>query len=420
MVPRTGIKFGRSPANDLVLDDEAVMLFQGRFFFKSDETLWITDFSVGEKARLDGEPIDEEQLKVGDLVEVGSSAFRVISTKLEGSGVAPASGEPAQPEIDLGFKPVTPARKSKVGGGRGQERQGSPVFRLLQIVVIVLILLLVVVAATELLGSGNRSGARALKEKGVAFAYECVRGTPDNIFRYSLELTRDGRASIEVDDCKSRHISKKANLSEADMENLSRRLAGSSGFFKLNNNREGQVPGKYELYDVALLLNGDFNHVRVLNRQLSADMQKTIAILEDFAFKALDVSFTLLEDDETLIRYARDAFQLGKDHYEERDSTYGNLAAAIKDLNEAINYLETLEPKPDPYEKIMELLEQARDEQDKRYKDYMFNVDRAMRLGDWVEAKRQLLVLAELIPDRADERYQTISSKQLEVENKLR
>lgn len=417
MIPQTGIKFGRSPANNLVLDDEVVMLFQGRFFFKSDGTLWITDFSVGEKARLGGEPIDEEQLTVGDLVEVGSSAFRVISTKREGSGPAPAADAPAQDEIDLGFKPAKPVGRTP-NAAREPSKHASPLYRLLQGTVIVLLLLLVVVGATELMGARERSGG--IKQKGIAFAYESVSGDADNIFRYSLELTRDGKASIEVDDCRSRHISQRAQLSAEDMENLSRRLAGSRGFFKINNNREVNIPGKYTLHDVALTLDGEFNHVRVLNREMPAELRQTIDILEEFALEALEVSFTLMEDDASLIRYAQDAFRLGEESFAERESAHGKLAKAIRHFNEAINYLETMEPKPDPYEKTMGLLEKARAEQDQRYKDFMFNVDRAMRLGDWAEAKRQLRVLAELIPDRSDERFQDISSKQLEVENKLR
>ena len=71
VVPPTGMKFGRSPANDLVLDDEAAMLFHGRFFFKSDGSLWVTDFGAGEKTTVGGMPVDEHQLKSGDLVVVG-------------------------------------------------------------------------------------------------------------------------------------------------------------------------------------------------------------------------------------------------------------------------------------------------------------------------------------------------------------
>ena len=110
----------------------------------------------------------------------------------------------------------------------------------------------------------------------------------------------------------------------------------SRGFFKINSSREGKVPGKYELYDVALTLDGDFNHVRVLNREMPADLRQTIAILEDFAFEALDISFTLMEDDASLIRYAQDAFRLGEESYAERDSAYANLAKAIRHFTEAI------------------------------------------------------------------------------------
>ena len=50
----------------------------------------------------------------------------------------------------------------------------------------------------------------------------------------------------------------------------------------------------------------------------------------------------------------------------------------------------------------------------------MFYVDQAMRTGDWNEARRNLRILAQIIPDRHDERHATISDKMLKVEAKLR
>ena len=57
-VPTSGMKFGRSPANELVLEDDAAMLFHGRFFFKTDGTLWVTDVGAGEKNTVGGVPVD--------------------------------------------------------------------------------------------------------------------------------------------------------------------------------------------------------------------------------------------------------------------------------------------------------------------------------------------------------------------------
>jgi tetratricopeptide (TPR) repeat protein len=128
----------------------------------------------------------------------------------------------------------------------------------------------------------------------------------------------------------------------------------------------------------------------------------------------------LLEDSESLVGYAKVSFGLGEARFAERNIQQGNLAEAIKHYQESMVYLETLASKPEFHRQAMQNMEKAKAEQDARYKDYMFNANRAMRLGDWREAARHLRVLAELVPDRKDERYEVISSKQLEVEDHLR
>jgi hypothetical protein len=415
-VPPSGIKFGRSPANDLVLEDEVLMLFQGRFFFKSDGTLWVTDFSVGEKSSIDGEPIDERQLKVGDLVEVGGTAFRIISTRQE-QDEAPAPAEPDEEEIDLGFKP---SRKpaSQVGQGRAHEKQTSPMMRVLRVLVIVLVLLLVVVGATEIMRS-RKSGGNGVHMEGIFFRYERVRGNADNIFRYALELMPNGVATLQVDDVHSRHFTRSAKVSDEDIQLLRRRVA-ESDFFKVVSDRVVKAKDRYDLCDIALECDGQFNHVRVLNRELPPDMQRMVDALEEFLFGSLDVSLTLLMDDTTLIQYAEDAFMLASDLYSERDTAHENLAQCIKHLQESINYLETINPKPEPYEKATKLLSKVRVEQDERYREYMFMADKAMRISDWEDARRSLRICAQIISNRSDERYDTIARKMLEVEDRLR
>ncbi|VGO17107.1 hypothetical protein PDESU_05702 [Pontiella desulfatans] len=417
-VPPSGMKFGRSPANDLVLDDEAVMLFQGRFFFKSDGTLWVTDFSAAEKTTVGGEPIDEYALSVGELVEVGATAFRIIATNQEAEPAAkPAAPEPADDEIDLGFKP---ASKPKGGGGKAERtKKQSLIHRVLQVLIVMLVLLVIAVAAPELMKLNSKAAPAEEQQKSLSFTYECVRGSYKNIFRYYLELTPDGMASVQIDDLRNRHIEKFVEVSPEALETLSRRLAGS-GFFDIERDYVIDAPNAYEYYDVAIYRNGRFNQVRVLNKERPKDFDHTVTILEDFVFSELDVPFTLLEDEETLMRLAAEAYKLGEARFTERDVRPGNLAQAVKHYKESMVYLETLEPKPELYTRAKQGMEQAAAEQDGRYKDYKFNADRAMRLGDWREAEKQLRMLAELIPDRNDERYETISSKQLEVEEHLR
>ncbi len=415
-VPASGIKFGRSPANDLVLEDEALMLFQGRFFFKSDGSLWVTDFSVGEKTHIGGVPIDEQQLKVGDLVESGSTAFRVISTRQEESAAQPAAA-PAEEEIDLGFKP---ARNPVHAGGRarGQEKHTSPIFRVLQVLVILLLLLLGVMGVTTLLNSKKPAG-NGVHMKGMFFTYENVRANGDNIFRYALELTPDGLAKLTVDDVRNRHFSKSARLSAEDLATLKRRVE-ESGFFELREDRVGKADNEYNLCDIALGCDGAFNRVRVLNRVRPPEMSRVVELLEGFAFDALGVSRSLLLDDAALIAYAKEAYQLGLVRFRERQASHENLARCIRHLNESVNYLETLEPKPAPYDEAMSLLAKARLEQKERYREYMFAADKAMKVGDWNEARHQLRLCTQLISDRSDERHETIAHKMIEVEARLR
>lgn len=419
-VPASGMKFGRSPANDLVLEDAVLMLFQGRFFFKSDGTLWVTDFSVGEKSHIGGVPVDEQQLKVGDLVEVGSSAFRVISTRQEqdeAPAAAPARNKEAEEEIDLGFKPEKKAQSDGTAGG-GDKQHASPIFRVLQVVVVVLVLLLAVVIATEFMRSGRRSGSN-VRMQGIFLNYERVDGDGDNIFRYSLTLTPDGKATLQADDVHNRHFTRSAKLSGETLATLKRRVA-KSDFFTIMDSRVGKAEGKYDLYDVALGCDGEFNHVRVLNREVPAGLSDLVDTLEEVLFDALDVSHTLLKDDATLVELAKESYRVAQNFYRERETSHDNLAQCIRHLQESLTYLETLNPKPAPYEDVHSLLSTARLAQKKRYKEYMFLVDKAMRISDWNDARRNLQICMQLISDRSDERYETITDKMIEVEGKLR
>ncbi len=416
-VPASGIKFGRSPANDLVLEDEVLMLFQGRFFFKSDGTLWITDFSVGEKSHIGGVPIDEQQLKVGDLVEVGSTAFRVISTR-QGEGAAPAPLPVVKDEkIDLGFKPA--AKTHRDSPAKSHEKHASPIFRILQVLVIVLILLLVVVGATEVMRSKKSSG-NGVRMKGIFFNYEFVHGSGRNIFRYTVDLTPDGVVTLRADDVRSRQFSKSAQLSAEELATLKRRIENSD-FFKVTSDHVGKTSNdQYDLCDIALGCDGQFNHVRVLNREIPADVRQLKNTLEDYAFDVLDVSQTLLKDDSELIELSKEAYRVAETFYRERATSYDNLAQCIKHLHESVNFLETIEPKPEPYGKATDLLAKAVVEQSERYKEYMFLVDKAMRISEWEVARRNLQICSQIISDRSDVRNEIISKKTLEVEDKLR
>jgi hypothetical protein len=77
-------------------------------------------------------------------------------------------------------------------------------------------------------------------------------------------------------------------------------------------------------------------------------------------------------------------------------------------------------PKPDFYTEIIDGFEAAQEELDKRHKEQNFRADRAINLSDWPAAARELKILCEIIPDRADARHKEATRKLIDVENRLK
>jgi hypothetical protein len=94
--------------------------------------------------------------------------------------------------------------------------------------------------------------------------------------------------------------------------------------------------------------------------------------------------------------------------------------AAISAFREAMFYLETVNPKPEFYGALREDLELAERELDRRFRDQRFRADRALNLGEWQSAKRELSVLMEMVPDRGDERYREAKSKLVDVDKRMK
>ena len=425
-VPDAGMKFGRSPANDLVLEDEAVMLFHGRFFFKSDGSLWVTDFGAGEKTTVGGNPIDEYQVKVGDLVEVGATAFRVISAKQAAEAapvVRPVETSASTDEIDLGFGDSL-SKKSE-GRKHNEKEEGAQTAsltnRFMQVLVSLLVVCVIIYVALEAMKLSEPTTTQVAPPKNtLALSYERVQADTDNIFRYHLNLNDQGHFSVVVDDLKNnRHVKKEKTISEPMMLQLASQL-DDTDFFESGSDHVGIADGQYDLYDLTIKRNRRYHHIKVLNRQPPQEIKRATSIIEDFAKSEVRILFTFLKTPEELRRYAEQSFQLGEARFAERELRHSNLAEAITNYQEAMLYLGTFEPKPVLFSRAKEGLANAIEIRDVKYDDFMFKADRAMRLKDWKEAEQFLKILSELIPDRDDSRYDTIRSKMLTVEKHLR
>ena len=427
MVPAGGMKFGRSPANELVLDDPAVMLFHGRFFFKSDGTLWVTDFGAGEKTTVGGAPVDEYQLKMGDLVEVGSTAFRVINISLADTPAPAAPAAPpvpvppaASPEaIDLGFQRAGKPRDPAPAAVKSPQK-GTLIHRVMQVSISLLVLLILVVIGSELVKLSGDGSQPPPQRETLALSYERVKADTSNIFRYQLELDDQGVLSVRIDELKSNlHYRKSKKLSDTAVLQLTRGIE-EAGFYQVDTDYAGTTPAQYDLFDLAVLHNRLYHRIKVLNHALPTPVERTETVIEDFASRELEIPFTMTMPAEERIRYGEQAFELGKTRYAERDVRHTNLAEAIKHFEEARLFLENIESKRELHNQAVAGLEEASKERDGRYDEFMFRTDRAMALKEWQEASRYLRILSELVPDRADPRYDKVRSKLLSVEQHLR
>ena len=110
----------------------------------------------------------------------------------------------------------------------------------------------------------------------------------------------------------------------------------------------------------------------------------------------------------------------GDAKWEERDVQYGNLSAALAAYKEAVFYLETVNPKPENFGALVARRDEVAAELEKRYRDQRFLADRAINLGDWATAQRELRVLCDLVPDAKDPRHAEASAKLLDVEGRIK
>ena len=433
-VPEGGARMGRSSQNDIELTDPAVSRFQCRVYFKPDETLWVSDLGSTNQTVVNGQPILETILNLGDTLEMGETILRVVHNRLHGAPGAipppPAAAEignrkseignepppaPADPaSVDLGLRPTaagsaTIAREARTGRQR--------------LIWIVVILALGAVAAALIAkrpwekAAAKAAPAPAARLSALDVTYEKVRGDTANIFRYALSL--QGRAlTVQVDSLtENRHVRREKTV-ETDVLG---RLVGDLeriGFFTLEESYQGVLPDVYESTDLTLAMGERAHRVQVLNRVEPEAFKKAREIIEDFARNELGLAAVSLPP-EKLLELGRDAVLLGQKLFAEREVRFENLYRAILAFEEAQWYVETLEPKPDYYGSAINGLEECKRALQESYDNHRFQADRAVKLRDWAAAAQHLRVICDLIPDRADDRHAQAAKMLLDVERRV-
>ena len=419
-VPPAGLRLGRSSENDLALADPLLSRHHCRLDFTAEGDLQVTDLDSANGTLVNGTAVTRQTLKPGDQILIGDT---LLAVKAPDGGASAAGSPPAEKAagaassappvfVDLGFN----------GAGR-QPAPHAPALRpLLWAVGAAALLLLGAALIMRMPEPPPRPAIQAVSEPRylpLEIHYEKVEATSNSIFRYEMTLSPAMRLAIAIDDLsENRHVREDAVVATNLVMDLAREL-DQSGFFNLADDYEGIArPELHNTWELTLLIGNRFKRCRVMNRVEPAAFQAVRERLETFGKNELGI-WAIQFSREKLIALAEAAFTRARNRFDERGIAYGNTAEAIQRFREALFYLQTIDPKPDFHGELVSLLAQAEEELDRRYEEQRFLADRALNLKEWAAAARELRILRELIPDRADPRSIEAERKLLDVENRL-
>ena len=403
-----GLRLGRSSSNDIHIPDEELSRNHCLFETVGADGLRVTDLASANGTYLNGKALggDPTPLKVGDLVEVGSTVIRVVGEAAETS--------PGQVDLGLGS---APARKPDA-------KRRSPLANALWAVAVLALGAAIYVVLVLPQGEPEAKPVVLTEQEPVLTeaSYEKVAADSKGIFRYAMTLKPDGRLSVAVDDLRqeNRHMAKEAQLGEGPLAEL-RDILSWKALHEIDREYVGVEPDPPSLDSriLKVVYTTRTRTIKVVNMQEPETFRTVREKLEAFVNNELGI-WALQYSREKLVSLAEESIELGKSKWNDRDVQYGNLHGAVAAFRAAIAYLETVNPKPDCIGDARRGLEESQTELDRRYRDQRFLADQAIKLSQWDAAQRELTVLTEMIPDRNDDRNREAMAKLVDVEKRLK
>ncbi len=410
-----GSTLGRSSQCEISIQDMLLSRSHCRFEIRNGE-LWVIDLASANQTLVNQAPVDEKALAPGDIIQVGDTTLQVERERTGDSESDTATTPDAAVVIDLGFGHESAAPSSKRS--------------LLRPVIWIFGAILILVAGVTLILDPDNRKQSATKmrsidkdlNKTLLISYEKVEASADNIFRYELNLSPAGMLAVKIDDLsgKNRHVRKEKRLAPDLMGDLVNDIEGS-GFFALDKSYTGFAARPNELNEmtITVVVGVKAHTCRVTNRQEPEGFRALREKLETFSKNELGI-WAIQFSTEKLTELAQNALGVARKKYDEREVRFNNLYESMRSYQEAVFYLDTVNPKPDFYEEIISGFETAESELNKRYEEHRFQANRAINLKEWPDAARELKILREIIPDPSDSRHKEASRTLLDVEARLK
>lgn len=414
-VPPEGFTLGRSSKCDVSFDDPALSRSQCRFELR-DSDLWVIDLASANQTLVNDKPVDEVKLSEVDRVTVGQTVLTIENT----GAPAKLSCKPAEttaPDviIDLGFQ------KKDADGEHSRKSLLRPALWILSAILVLTIGTTLMLDPSGFTKKTAHTISQTTPERRLLLQYEKIEADAENIFRYEMSINTDGVLAVKIDDLsgKNRHVRKEKKVEAALLAGLIADIE-NSGFFSLEKTYTGFAarPNTLTEFSLTVALGSNAHSCRVTNRNEPDAFRALREKLETFSKNELGI-WAIQFSSEKLVGLAQGALTVARKKFDEREVRYGNLFEAIRSYREALFYLDTINPKPDFYQAIIEGFESAESELDRRYQEQRFRADRAINLSEWPAAAKELRILCEMVPDRSDSRNQEAARKLLDVENRL-
>ncbi len=410
-VSEAGLRLGRSSTCEISIPDPSLSrnhcLFEVR-----DGVLWVTDLASANGTIVNDEQLgaDSKALAPGDHVTAGDTVLVLVEP---GAGLPPEP--PAAPKIDLGFG------KQDESGDHKAVPMRLALWAVAALTVVGAAVLIVTSSGepeTEVVPQTVQDAEPSLQ----GFTFEKVEATADGIYRYALSYAAGGELAVEIDDVpkENRHVRKTATLSAEAQENLAKIFA-SDDLYRLDREYTGVPlkPNTMKSFALHVLRGSSVFDVTIENSQEPPAFREARERLETFSKNELGI-WAIQFSAEKLVEMSAESRRAADAKWEERDVQHGNLSEALAKYDEAVFYLETVNPKPADYGELVNRRQQAAAELDKRYRDQRFLADRAINLQDWATAQRELRILCELVPSTKDPRHAEASAKLLDVESRMK
>lgn len=459
-IPEDGLALGRSSQNDVAIRDEMLSRRHCRFYFE-DGAPMVADLATVNGTQVNGVSIQEAtRLRPGDAVAIGVSLLRlsdengeftappapsaVTATITAAPAPAPepaapapapppsAPAEPAAPPspspapsappppapvpsapVDLGFgpsdRPAAPARSSKL---------------LVNVVLGCAAVVLLAVAAKRLLDAPQSVpvvSAEPPPPPPLEFSYVKLQGSDRAVFRYQMDLGADGRLVVSIDDtAENRHVSKSSEPLDPEVREALSRHFEETHFASLRPEYGGRArENEFSSTRISALFEGRALTVSVRNFPPPEDLAALCDRLEAFALTELGLWAAAYGRDDLIARAATE-FNRGALLFEQRDVKPSNLYEAVHAFGACLANLDSLDPKPELFDKAVAREAEASRLLEGIVADLEKTAAIATNTKDWAGAAAALSEILEYVPERTDERYRSAFRRLREVQERVK